>query len=125
MEVGEEGCCPTTVISGAVAGHHTEHHIGEHHGDQNHHCRRRKNAPAPPGIEVEDGSPAGSLAFSEQEAGDHETGDHEEDIDPYIATGETGNVCVIEDDKENSHRTEALDVGSEASIVRSGPRLFA
>ena len=53
------------------------------------------------------------LSASKEIAGDDEAGDHEEDVDADVATGEGSDPCVVEDDRYHGDCTEALDVWSE------------
>ena len=74
---------------------------------------RRQEAPRPAGVELGEVDPAGRAQLAHDQARDQEAREHEEDIDPDIPAAEPREVGVIEQDKPDSDRPQALQFGPE------------
>ena len=79
----------------------------------------------PAGVEGEDRGASGRCPLPEQDTGDHESGDDEEDVHSDEAAPHPGDVGVVEDDQQDGHRPEPLDVGTESAVLRSGTGFVA
>ena len=125
MEIGEERRCPPTVVSRTAGRYHAEHEVHGDHGHQEDHGRRGKDSTAPSSVEVEDRRAARFPAFSEQQACDHEAGNHEEDVDADEAACQAGNAGVVENDERHCHSTQTLDIRSKVPVARCSPSLVS
>ena len=74
-------------------------------------------------IEGEDRGPLGGHPFPEEDAGDDKPRDDEEDVDADVSAREPRNGGVEQDDQEDRHGAEPLDVGPERSVAGIGPGL--
>lgn len=61
--------------------------------------RGRQDSPSPSCIEAQEGDPPTPFSFFEQEAGDEETGDHEEDVDTDVASLQRRQAYMVQHDQ--------------------------
>ena len=100
--------------------------IGDYERDEQDDCGGREDATHAPRVEAGEAHLAGALAFADQQAGDQESGDHEEEIDAdeaarYLQARVGERPGVIEDHEKDGDASEPLDVGAEV-VLLAGPR---
>ena len=76
----------------------------------------RQDAPRPPGVEPEQGDPAGPLRLAHQQRGDQEARDDEEDVDADEPARERPDPGVVQRHQQHGQGAESLDVLPEAAM---------
>ena len=88
----------------------------------NEHRDRRRQQPSRPGT-VEPGQPhrPGTRCFPPQQAGDQESRDDEEHVDPDESAADSGHAGVEQDDGDDGNRPQAFDVGPKLLLRQDRP----
>jgi hypothetical protein len=92
----------------------------EHQAGRQHQDKRRENAPNAARVEVEKRE-AAALQIVADDAGDQESRDHKEYIDPDEAAGQQRRKRVECDDRHDRDRPQAVNIGPVASMVSHAP----
>ena len=117
MDVRREAERPSRVGDVLRDAQAAKHQVGgdDHCGE--HGQRRGQDAPGPASVEAAEGQPAPPLGLVEQQAGDQESGDHEEHVHAdEPAGGPTGEVA--EHHEDDGDGAKPLDVLAEALALR-------
>ncbi len=113
MDVRREAERPSRVVDVLRDAQAAKHQVGGEDHCREHGQRRGQDAPRPASVEATEGQPAPPLGLVEEQAGDQETGDHEEHVHAdEPAGGPTGEV--VEHHEDDGDGAKPLDVLAEA-----------
>ena len=89
VDVGEEDGGPPAVDRRFLADQRAQPVIAGDDRDDDDQRRRRDDAPGTTSVKATDGCLPCRLVLTQQQPGDHEPGDHKEDVDSDVAAGDT------------------------------------